>query len=175
MLRQIMRESTLRQTLHVRVTSDTQTIKSAYWPKLRCALCRYLIPHFFSDQTSCQMVRQTGCRYVNQEICSCSTGGFTLSLNLLGVLWLPCGEYWTTIAMVSCKGNLVIPTPISLVDFQMSCVKFEVPGIVNVTKRLTKLYFNIVSIIIYGELWFKSTTGNHGHKWICVRTAKKQK
>ena len=37
MLRQ-MRESMLRQTLHLRIAIDTKKIQSSDWPKWRCAL-----------------------------------------------------------------------------------------------------------------------------------------
>jgi len=45
MLRQ-MRESMLRQTLLVRVTSDIHKIQTSDWPKLRCVLWRYIISAF---------------------------------------------------------------------------------------------------------------------------------
>jgi len=42
-----MRESQLHQMMHVRVTSDTQTIKSSDWPKCHCALWHYVFPAFY--------------------------------------------------------------------------------------------------------------------------------
>jgi len=52
----------LRQTLQVRVTSDTQKIQSSDWPKWRCTLWRSVNYRVFvGHQTSFQQV----CRYVN--------------------------------------------------------------------------------------------------------------
>jgi len=64
MLRQ-MRESMLRQTLHLRIAIDTKKIQSSDWPKWRCALWPYVISQLCLDQMAFQMVWQMGCRYVN--------------------------------------------------------------------------------------------------------------
>ena len=48
MLRQ-MRESMLRQTLHVSIASNIQMIQSSDWPKLCCALWRYVTSPLLSD------------------------------------------------------------------------------------------------------------------------------
>jgi len=55
------RKSSLRQTLQVRVTSDTQKIQSSDWPKCRCMLWRkvnssVLVGHQRSFQQVCQYV-----------------------------------------------------------------------------------------------------------------------
>jgi len=61
MLRQ-MRESPLHQILLVPLAIDTHKIYSFDWPKWCCALWCYIISHCLLDQTSFQMVWQTGCR-----------------------------------------------------------------------------------------------------------------
>jgi len=64
MLRQ-MRESMLIQTLRVRVASEHQ--------RFSLLICPNYDSRLLWDQTSCQMVRQTGCRYVNPyNACSVS-------------------------------------------------------------------------------------------------------
>jgi len=56
-------KSTLPHKLHVR---GTQKIQPSYKPNWRrYALWRYEFTRFLLDQTSFEMVQQTGCRYVN--------------------------------------------------------------------------------------------------------------
>jgi len=62
---QQMRESIVHQTLLVQEAYETKKIKSSDWPKWHCVSWRYIISCLFSDQTSFQMVQQTGCRYGN--------------------------------------------------------------------------------------------------------------
>jgi len=47
-----MRESTLRQTLHVRIASDTQKIQSSDWPKWCCTLWCYVNSRLLLKQLS---------------------------------------------------------------------------------------------------------------------------
>jgi len=62
------RESSLRQTLQVRVTSDTQIIQSSDWPNLRCTLWRNINSRIFvGHRTSFQAV----CQYVNYDKPDC--------------------------------------------------------------------------------------------------------
>ena len=55
MLRQ-MRESMLRQTLHLHIAIDTKKIQSSDWPKWRCALLPYVISQLRLDQMAFLMV-----------------------------------------------------------------------------------------------------------------------
>ena len=56
------RESSIRQTLQVRVTSDAQKIQSSDWPKWHCTLWHNVnFCIFVGHRTSFQAV----CRYVN--------------------------------------------------------------------------------------------------------------
>ena len=84
MLRQ-MGENALRQMLHVSVASIKQEIQYFDWSKWRCTLWRYVISHLLSNQTSCQIVQQMGCRYVNTQysICYADSNFYVNACNIL--------------------------------------------------------------------------------------------
>jgi len=56
-----MQESLIHQSSHVCISSDTQMIKSSDWPKRCCAIWHNINSWIILDQTSFQMVCQTGC------------------------------------------------------------------------------------------------------------------
>jgi len=91
MLRQ-MQESTLHQTLHVRVDSYTQKSHSPDWLKWCCVLWHYVISLFFLNHMSLQMVRQMVCRYVNFScmiwlVCLSGMLGICLSFGNMCIFW----------------------------------------------------------------------------------------
>jgi len=53
-----MWESTLCQTMHVRVACDTHKVQKFDWPKWRCAIWHYAIYRLLSDQRSFHMAQQ---------------------------------------------------------------------------------------------------------------------
>ena len=73
---------------HVHVAKDSQKIHSFEWPTWR-ALLHYIICRLLFDQTSFQVVRQTGCQYVN-----CIRSKYSVAL------WpgddIPCLPQWCT-------------------------------------------------------------------------------
>ena len=76
--------------LSVCISSDTQMIKSSDWPKRCCALWHNINSWIILDQTSFQMVCQTGCWSSILHYFALSTLRNKVTLYIWQVIFYPC-------------------------------------------------------------------------------------